>query len=152
MTADLDRLYAVERTMFQEQLRHQAFHDPLTGLPNRALLRDRIEHAQARADRQFRPLGVLVINIDKFKVINDSLGQQQGDELLQVVAERLRGCLRPGDTAARVGGDEFTILLEDVTHLDEVTAVADRLLLSMHPSRSPCTAATCLSPPASASP
>jgi diguanylate cyclase (GGDEF)-like protein len=131
MTADLDRLYAVERNMFQEQLRHQAFHDPLTGLPNRALLRDRIEHAQARADRQFRPLGVLVINVDKFKVINDSLGQQRGDELLQVVADRLRGCLRPGDTAARLGGDEFTILLEDVTRLDDVTAVADRLLLSL---------------------
>jgi diguanylate cyclase (GGDEF)-like protein len=131
MTADLDRLYAVERTLFQEQLRHQSFHDPLTGLPNRALLRDRVEHAQARADRQFQPLGVLVINLDNFKVINDSLGQQQGDELLQVVANRLRGCLRPGDTAARLGGDEFTILLEEVTHLEEVTAVAELVLLSV---------------------
>jgi diguanylate cyclase (GGDEF)-like protein len=131
MTADLDRLYAVERTMFQEQLRHQAFHDPLTGLPNRALLRDRVEHAQARSDRQFQPLGVLVINLDNFKIINDSLGHQQGDELLQVVAERLLGCSRAGDTAARLGGDEFTILLEDVSHLEEVTLVAERVVSAL---------------------
>ncbi len=127
MTIDLERLYAVERKMFQEQLWHQAFHDPLTGLPNRALLRDRLDQALARSERLGRPTGVLVIDIDNFKVVNDSLGHQFGDELLQIVAERIRGVLRAGDTAARLGGDEFTILVEDVSDVDEVTAVAERV-------------------------
>jgi len=128
MTADLERLYEVERTGFQEQLWHQAFHDPLTGLPNRALFRDRLEHALARADRQTQPVGILLLDIDNFKVVNDSLGHLQGDQLLLAVAERLRSCLRAGDTAARLGGDEFTVLVEDVGDLDEVTAVAERIV------------------------
>ncbi len=127
MTIDLDRLYAVERKMFQEQLWHQAFHDPLTGLPNRALLRDRLDQALARAERDSRPAGVLIIDIDNFKVINDSLGHQLGDELLKIVGERIRGVLRSGDTAARLGGDEFTILVEDVDEVGEVIAVAERV-------------------------
>jgi diguanylate cyclase (GGDEF)-like protein len=128
MTADLDRLYAVEHKLFQEQLWHQAFHDPLTGLPNRALLRDRLEQGLARADRQLRPVGVLVLDLDNFKIINDSLGHQAGDELLRVVADRVRGCLRSVDTAARLGGDEFTILVEDVSDAAEVTSVAERVV------------------------
>jgi len=127
MTADLERLYAVERKLFQEQLWHQTFHDPLTGLPNRALLHDRLEHALARADRAFRPVGILILDVDNFKVVNDSLGHQHGDHLLREVAERLRGCLRASDTAARLGGDEFTVLVEDVSGLDEVTAIAQRI-------------------------
>jgi diguanylate cyclase (GGDEF)-like protein len=127
MTADLERLHEVERTGFQEQLWHQAFHDPLTGLPNRALFRDRLVHALARADRQVQPVGVLVLDIDNFKVVNDSLGHAYGDQLLLAVAERLRSCLRLGDTAARLGGDEFTVLVEDVGHVDELTAVAERI-------------------------
>jgi diguanylate cyclase (GGDEF)-like protein len=127
MTADLARLYQLERTGFQEQLWHQAFHDPLTGLPNRALFRDRLEHALARAGRQIEPVGVLVLDIDNFKVINDSLGHPQGDALLLAVAERLRNCLRSGDTAARLGGDEFTVLVEDVGQLSELTEVAERI-------------------------
>jgi diguanylate cyclase (GGDEF)-like protein len=127
MTADLERLYDVERTGFQEQLWHEQFHDPLTGLPNRALFRDRLEHALARADRQIEPVGVLVLDIDNFKVVNDSLGHAQGDQLLLAVAARLRSCLRLGDTAARLGGDEFTVLVEDVSDLDELTAVAERI-------------------------
>jgi diguanylate cyclase (GGDEF)-like protein len=131
MTADLDRLYAVERTMFKEQLWHQTFHDPLTGLPNRALLRDRLEVALARAERQSRPVGVLVLDLDNFKIINDSLGHQLGDELLRVVAERINKCLRAGDSAARMGGDEFTVLVEDLTDVSEVAAVADRIVVAL---------------------
>jgi diguanylate cyclase (GGDEF)-like protein len=134
MTADLERLYEVERTGFQEQLWHEQFHDPLTGLPNRALFRDRLDHALARADRQIELVGVLMLDIDNFKVVNDSLGHAQGDQLLLALAERLRSCLRPGDTAARLGGDEFTVLVEDISDLDEVTAVAERIAEALnHP-------------------
>jgi diguanylate cyclase (GGDEF)-like protein len=131
MTADLDRLYAVERTLFQEQLWHQTFHDPLTGLPNRALMRDRLEVALARAERQAQPVGVLVLDLDNFKIINDSLGHQLGDELLRVVAERISKCLRAGDSAARMGGDEFTVLVEDLSDVSEVTAIAERVVLAL---------------------
>ena len=127
MTAELERLSAVERQSFQEQLWHQAFHDPLTGLPNRALFRDRLEQALARADRQLQSLAILVLDLDNFKLVNDSLGHEQGDALLLSVAERLRTCLRGGDTAARLGGDEFTLLLEEVAGLDGAIHVAERL-------------------------
>ncbi len=97
----------------EEQLRHQAFHDPLTGLANRLLFRDRLEHAAALRQRDGSVLTVLFLDLDDFKLVNDKLGHAAGDALLVGVAERLRACLRQGDTVARLGGDEFAVLLED---------------------------------------
>jgi diguanylate cyclase (GGDEF)-like protein len=97
----------------EEQLRHQAFHDPLTGLANRLLFRDRLEHAAALRQREGAVLTVLFLDLDDFKSVNDKLGHAAGDALLVDVAERLRACLRQGDTVARLGGDEFAVLLED---------------------------------------
>ena len=102
-----------ERKAFEEQLKHQAFHDPLTELANRALFRDRVEHALERQTRDGRPVSVLFMDLDDFKTINDSLGHAVGDQLLRETGERLKNCLRAADTAARLGGDEFGILLED---------------------------------------
>ena len=102
-----------ERKAFEEQLAHQAFHDPITGLANRALFRDRVEHALERQLRDGHPVSVLFMDLDDFKTINDSLGHAAGDRMLAEVGERLRTCLRAADTAARLGGDEFAILLED---------------------------------------
>jgi diguanylate cyclase (GGDEF)-like protein/PAS domain S-box-containing protein len=119
-----------ERKAFEEQLLHMAFHDHLTGLPNRALFMDRVEHALARADSQARSIAVLFVDLDNFKVVNDSLGHGAGDRLLSLLTARLRACLDPHATLARFGGDEFTILLEDidsVTGLDDANAAANRI-------------------------
>ncbi len=116
-----------ERKRAEEALEHQAFHDALTGLPNRALFVDRLEHARARADRQHTLVAVLFLDLDNFKFVNDSLGHSHGDALLIAVAERLRSCLRTVDTGARLGGDEFTVLLEDVAGGAEALSVAERL-------------------------
>jgi diguanylate cyclase (GGDEF)-like protein len=117
----------VERRAFEERLHHQAFHDSLTGLPNRALFVDRLQHAQQRIERDGDIIAVLFLDIDRFKMINDSLGHDVGDALLIEVAGRLSSCLRPGDTLARYGGDEFTVLLEHVTESEAVN-VAQRIL------------------------
>lgn len=109
------------------ELEHQALHDPLTGLPNRLLFSDRLEHALARAVRYKDPIAVLFLDLDNFKVVNDSLGHKAGDTWLIVVAKRLKNCLRPEDTLARLGGDEFTVLLEDVSSVSEATRVAERI-------------------------
>ena len=111
-----------------DKLLHDAFHDSLTGLPNRALFMDRLEHRLARQKR--RPdlgFSVLFLDVDRFKVVNDSLGHVRGDELLVAIARRLQACLRPGDTVARLGGDEFTILLEDVASRADATKISDRI-------------------------
>src|SRR4051794_22298578 len=113
---------------FEEQLRHRAFHDPLTQLPNRALLLDRIEQAMARDQRT---IALLFVDLDDFKVVNDTLGHAAGDALLTGVAARLRGCLRSADTAARLGGDEFALLLEEVVDPSEGERVASRVLDTM---------------------
>ncbi len=98
-----------ERKGLEEQLAHQAFHDALTGLPNRALFMNRLEHALARSTRQPSQTALLYLDLDRFKVVNDSLGHEVGDQLLIAVGERLQACVRPQDTVARLGGDEFTI-------------------------------------------
>ena len=102
-----------ERQTLEDQLRHQAFHDALTGLPNRALFLDRLEHARSRIRGGQPRLAVVFLDLDDFKAVNDNLGHAAGDELLVQVASRIRLSLRDGDTAARMGGDEFAILLED---------------------------------------
>jgi diguanylate cyclase (GGDEF)-like protein/PAS domain S-box-containing protein len=117
-----------ERKAFEHQLHHQAFHDPLTGLPNRALFVARVEHALDRCKRHSCKLAVLFLDLDGFKYVNDSLGHEVGDALLISVAARIERALRPGDTAARFGGDEFTILLEDVQSAEDVALVAERVL------------------------
>jgi diguanylate cyclase (GGDEF)-like protein/PAS domain S-box-containing protein len=101
-----------ERRRLEEQLTHQAFHDPLTGLANRALFRDRVSHALALAQRRGSPVTVLYLDLDDFKNVNDSLGHAEGDRLLIAAAERFLACARSADTVARLGGDEFAILIE----------------------------------------
>jgi diguanylate cyclase (GGDEF)-like protein/PAS domain S-box-containing protein len=101
-----------ERKRLEEQLIHQAFHDPLTGLANRALFRDRVSHALALAQRRGHPITVLFLDLDDFKLVNDSLGHAEGDRLLIAAAERFLSCARSTDTVARLGGDEFAILIE----------------------------------------
>jgi len=115
-----------DRKRLEEQLAHQAFHDPLTGLANRALLSDRIDHALARIGRTGRDLAVVFIDLDDFKCVNDTLGHFNGDALLAEVGRRLLGCVRPGDTVARLGGDEFAVLMEDADE-DVAVNVAERL-------------------------
>ena len=122
-----------ERKALEDQLRHQAFHDPLSALPNRALFMDRLEHALTRANRRGSKVAVLFMDLDNFKVINDSLGHKAGDQLLKAVAKRLEVNLRPEDTAARLGGDEFTILVEDVTNVGDVAQMAERIAEILQP-------------------
>ena len=116
------------RKRLESQLLHNAFHDVLTGLPNRALFMDRLSRAIARTQRHDEYLfAVLFLDLDRFKLINDSLGHMVGDELLQSIAQRLSGCVRAGDTIARLGGDEFVILLEDIQDLSDATYIAERI-------------------------
>jgi diguanylate cyclase (GGDEF)-like protein/PAS domain S-box-containing protein len=116
-----------ERKAFERRLTHQGTHDALTGLPNRMLFMDRLAHALATASRNKRPMAVLFCDIDRFKVINDSLGHTAGDALLFAVAGRFRGALRTSDTVARFGGDEFVILAEDLADEADAVVVAEKL-------------------------
>jgi len=110
-----------------DELAHQAFHDSLTELPNRALFADRLEHAIARTNRRKAAVAVLFLDLDDFKPINDNYGHEAGDRLLTAVARRVKACVRPEDTVARLGGDEFTVLLEDIADVRYAIAVAERI-------------------------
>jgi diguanylate cyclase (GGDEF)-like protein len=116
-----------------EEAVHEALHDSLTGLPNRALFVDRLRHSVARAARAGTPLAVLFCDLDGFKTVNDSLGHRTGDRLLVSVAERLADCLRPADTIARLGGDEFAVLLDELREPGDAARAAQRLLDSLKP-------------------
>jgi diguanylate cyclase (GGDEF)-like protein/PAS domain S-box-containing protein len=117
-----------ERKAFEEQLTHQAFHDPVTGLANRALFAERVRHAIARSRREHNRIAVVFLDLDDFKTINDSLGHAAGDEVLAEVAKRLATSIRASDTAARFGGDEFALLLEDIEGVEEAADTAERVL------------------------
>ncbi len=117
-----------ERKRYEEQLEHRAFHDPLTELPNRSLFMNRVEQGLARLDRRGKALAILFFDLDRFKVVNDTMGHEKGDALLQEIGKRLFETLRPGDTAARFGGDEFTLLLEDLNGIDDARAITERLI------------------------
>jgi diguanylate cyclase (GGDEF)-like protein/PAS domain S-box-containing protein len=116
-----------ERRSLEEQLTHQALHDPLTRLANRVLFRNRVEHALTRSVRGENEVAVLFLDLDNFKTINDTLGHAAGDTLLISVAERLTGCLRSSDTASRLGGDEFAVLIEDTAGTEGGITVAERI-------------------------
>lgn len=117
-----------ERMRYQEEIEHHATHDTLTGLANRNLLADRLGQAMGYARRSGRLVAVLLLNIDRFKVINDSLGHGFGDTLLKMLAQRLASCVRESDTIARLGGDEFVIILAEVAQADDVAPVARKII------------------------
>ncbi|MBA3653309.1 MAG: GGDEF domain-containing protein [Actinobacteria bacterium] len=118
----------IERNAFQRRLEHQSLHDDLTGLPNRVLLLDRLEHALERSVRSGETVAVFFFDLDRFKAVNDSFGHQAGDQVLMTVAERVPTVLRPGDSLARLSGDEFVVLCEGVPDPDAAVDLADRIL------------------------
>ena len=134
-----------EQKRTEQRMAYLANYDHLTGLPNRALFRDRLESAMLRAQRSERLVGLLYLDLDRFKQVNDSLGHQAGDQLLKQVADRLQRCVRRTDTVAhpdvpqdaadstvaRLGGDEFTLVLEDIKHIDEISRIAQRIITSL---------------------
>lgn len=111
----------------EAQLRHLAYHDELTGLPNRSLLQDRFQQAMSQAKRRHKPLALLMLDLDDFKRVNDKLGHTSGDQLLQAVALRLTKIIRGGDTACRYGGDEFVIMLPEIDSTKIVAALAVKI-------------------------
>ena len=123
-----------ENIQTQERLHHLAHHDALTGLPNRVLFVDRLKHALKRAERRKRAVAVMFLDMDRFKIVNDTLGHEAGDRLLQAMAARLHGCVREGDTVARFGGDEFAGFLSDVASPEDVALVVTKFLDALAPA------------------
>jgi diguanylate cyclase (GGDEF)-like protein len=123
---------AIERLQMLDRLQFMAQYDQLTRLPNRELLRDRLQIAMARARRERRQLALLFLDLDKFKLINDTLGHTMGDQLLQQVARRIQQCIREVDTVARFAGDEFVVLLEDFHAADHAIQVAEKIRLALN--------------------
>ena len=118
-----------QKTLREDRLQHTAFHDPLTGLPNRTLFEDRVERALARTKRDSESsFAILFLDLDDFKQINDTFGHAVGDRLLEALARRLETVLRPGDSFSRLGGDEFTFLLDGIHHVTDVSRIAERIL------------------------
>ena len=116
------------RKVFEKQLEHLAFHDPLTDLPNRTLFMDRVEHALTRTDRRGKAVAILFLDLDDFKRVNDSLGHDAGDQLLVAISSKPRACIRPEDTVARLGGDEVAVILEDVAGARDAKLVAEQVV------------------------
>jgi diguanylate cyclase (GGDEF)-like protein len=123
--------YAIERKRTEERLTYLAQYDHLTGLVNRTLFRDRLIQAMARSKRLQQPIGLMLLDLDRFKSVNDTMGHDMGDELLKAVAERLKSCVREVDTVARMGGDEFTIILEGLASESGIAVVAKRITESI---------------------
>jgi diguanylate cyclase (GGDEF)-like protein len=123
--------YAIERKRFEEHLTYLAQYDHLTGLVNRTLFRDRLVQATARSKRMQQMIGLMLLDLDRFKLVNDTFGHDIGDDLLKAVSERLKTCVREVDTVARMGGDEFTIILEGVSSEQNILVVAKRITESI---------------------
>ncbi|MBN9391747.1 MAG: EAL domain-containing protein [Chloroflexi bacterium] len=135
LLSTITRLAAIgiEQRHLNDQLNYQAHFDSLTGLPNRMLFEDRLDHSLAVAQRNRQKLAVLFVDLDRFKVINDTLGHHTGDMVLQEVAQRLQGCIRHSDTVARLGGDEFTLILTELKGLFNAERVAQKLMAALEP-------------------
>ena len=132
LTADLTKI-VLERKHAESRLEYLAHFDELTGLPNRTLFRDRLSHAMNRAARSSELLGVMFLDLDRFKTVNDTLGHAEGDKLLRDVASRLEACMREGDTVARLGGDEFTVILEGLSSPTDAAMVAKKIIDGLAP-------------------
>ena len=120
----------IENKRMEEDIRHLAYFDEITGLPNRALFNDRLKVALARAKRNKEKLAVMMLDLDQFKIVNDTLGHEAGDQLLQAVGNRLKGALRESDTVSRMGGDEFMVLLPSIAYEKSLTDIAQKILCS----------------------
>jgi diguanylate cyclase (GGDEF)-like protein len=134
----LTHIVAVKREITEHQrleasIYYKAFHDLLTGLPNRILFQDRLSSALANVRRTQSLLGVMFLDLDRFKIVNDTLGHAMGDRLLQEAANRMRNCLRAGDTLSRWGGDEFTLLMPQINGFSEARLVAQRIMAALQP-------------------
>jgi len=121
-----------ERKQLEAKVEYQAYHDALTGLPNRAMFMEKLMHAQTKAQEFQRGIAVIFLDLDNFKMVNDSMGHEAGDQLLIMLAERLRLCVRPGDLVSRLGGDEFTVLMENITMEEDAVRIAERIVQSLH--------------------
>lgn len=121
-----------ERKQLEAKVEYQAYHDALTGLPNRAMFMEKMMQAQTRAQEFGRGLAVIFLDLDNFKIVNDSMGHEAGDQLLMTLADRLRQCVRPGDLVSRLGGDEFTVLMENIGSEQDAVRIAERIVQALH--------------------